>query len=960
MAREEVNVVEAATMTQYWVRLKLPLTLSAGAHSFVVRASEPRRFDGRYFLNLDALFLQKTGVPRPKAEAVEFRFPMNPENRSVDNPFLSLAQYDLLIQSRPKDLNLLLETSKVESMLGNYADALKYLAKARLLDPENQAMLLETARNKIWVGENEEAYQVYRLFLDSQPQRADVWAEVAKIQAWQGKTVLALETYKKGLEANPQDLTLAVNQALTLYWAARVAEGDLALQAVRQRIVPTADLWAQVGSIFEVNGYPDKAAETYREAMAAFPDQLRFPLLAVETLTKDGKLEEAQVILQKISETFVPSDRLKAYLETATQRRSLKAKALEEIRLKLEASPEDIALREMYIDALFWNGRKEEAVQEHLNELVSFLSLAWNQLDVESAPLVNALNLLTAGEEALSKATVSLKQSTDRLAQAQKAETSATDPEAARESLQNAQIRWDEDLALRNQLLAQVAADLEATAPLVETAKADAALLAKLAAPLKWRWDRRGTLLELDSATKANLPLGPKLLERLTLLEAQTREVAKTASQGAEIEALVQRRKALRDGLKTKMLLMFFSYDESMASLRYQIGEELISVGNLPEGRRQLDKVLLQRPWDTRAQYRLGNVADMLGDWSDALAKYRRVYETDSRFPGAASLFNKLAKAHPETYEAQLRQAYDPGRQVRETSLSYRGDFNPWVGWRFDLGYSPSHLEGSPPRKLDITSVQAQFPLSWGFGQLLLVPSAGAFWDGGNQLVPAGSLELKWVPVPAVTLSAKGFQAPLGDTFDRREPIALGRGGEGSVTTYFALPPTSPLRSFSSRSYASWQTVSTDGNSLLTGVQELSLGLHLADAPWTTLQAVATAVGENSSFSAPGGRYYSPGGNVSLKPGLGLSTWLGLPASSTLGVSLRAAFGPYWQNLVTGIPANYLSGDATARLDWTKGDATLFAEATVSSTGQSLTAPSYWLLQGLAGFRLSLSPILAP
>ncbi|NNM66896.1 MAG: hypothetical protein HKM06_02665, partial [Spirochaetales bacterium] len=510
--RGNINVVSSYSPLLFWNRLTVPLNLSAGLHQIRIEVKEKRRYDGRYFLFLDAFFLRLADSPAPNLALLPSVFPKDLSDRSIDTPYLSLGDYRRAIQADPTHLAPYLELAQVYTLLADYSNALKTLASARLVAPENVQLLLWIAKERLWSGELDEALQYYRLYLAKVPHDASIWAEAAKEMAWAGRYNDALQLYTEGLSANPNDLNLEINQALTLEWAGRVSEGLAKLNIMMKQLGLKESDWLHAGQIFDVNGYPEESAKVYTKASALFPREIVFRLALMAVLTRDGKTAEAEQVRQQIQKTFVPSNTLKGYLASFQEKINLRRTVLNEFKVQLEQNPDNPQLRQTYIDALFWNGKKKEAIQQFENSLINELYRRVQNSQQSSQDVFKVLDEEALLQTALHAVRQKLTQSKSKLQAAfnawkdavQNKSTHVQDAEYALALAKSEAAFWAKDADTLEGVVADTLQTFHQGADLVQKERKK---LAALTAALHWSWDQGQTIDELQKGANRGLVL---------------------------------------------------------------------------------------------------------------------------------------------------------------------------------------------------------------------------------------------------------------------------------------------------------------------------------------------------------------------------------------------------------------------------------------------------------------------
>lgn len=550
--RENINVVERYSIINHWCRFTTPIKLTKGPHKIRLEVKDKRRFDGKFYLFLDALFFLKTPSSEMGKNLLPPLFPQNLNNRSIDNPYLTLAQYEAKIQAAPKVVANYVDIAQVYTLLGDYTNALKYLNQAKILSPDDPELLLLVAKNKIWSRELDDGFQVFKTYLSRKPKDLAVWSEVGKLMAWTGKYTDAIDNYKKALVNFPNDLSLTVNLGLTYLWANRIAEGTAQLNLAWKIVGQKEPLWKSLGQVYETNGYPDRAEEVYGKATQQFPANLEFYLLWQSSLAKNGQTEEAEKVRQKIQTVFNSSDQLNNVLSLFEEREGLREKALEDYRKQLLANPDDLRLRSLYLEGLFWNGKKQKAIEEFGNLLVNHLFQVFTPLEKDNLPYYKALDELSLAKAAFQTLKNSLQKNKDQLTglvtqfqtayrnEQQWAQTEKNKKLTEDEAKQRAKAA-EELAAVKSNLAAEISSvkvfadafDLyeKTTAVwdselegLIKLGKTEEERLSKISEPSKWTWDESGTALELQRSAESGVSLAEYLMIRIATFQGNFSE----------------------------------------------------------------------------------------------------------------------------------------------------------------------------------------------------------------------------------------------------------------------------------------------------------------------------------------------------------------------------------------------------------------------------------------------------
>ena len=379
--REDVNIAEQYAPSYYWCLVD-EVELTPGRHTIRFEVEEKRRFDSRYYFYLDCFFLvRQEGGQRKIGEPVPAVFPKNLADRSMDYPFRDIEDYLILIRENPKDLRSYIELALIYTLLGDNLSAIKYLKRAGSLDPDNVDFMLLQAKNRIWKGDVSEGLKIYQDLLIKDPNRLENWMEAGKVAAWTGSYDKSIVFFTGGLANFPDNLDLIVNAGLTYLWSGEEKAAQDRFDRAREIVGEDFALWLSLARTFEVNGYPERAIDVYKETIRRFPNHLEAYFLLEETYYDNAKRKEAAQIRELTEKTFLTSERLSRYLDIFHEKQGLKQAVIDDYVEKIREEPDNLALREVLAQTYFWNGLRSEAIDEYLNILVNHAFLALKEMD---------------------------------------------------------------------------------------------------------------------------------------------------------------------------------------------------------------------------------------------------------------------------------------------------------------------------------------------------------------------------------------------------------------------------------------------------------------------------------------------------------------------------------------------------------------------------------------------------
>jgi tetratricopeptide (TPR) repeat protein len=566
VSRESVAVVEQYAPSYYWNYVG-DIPLEEGQHTATFQVSYTRGYDGKFYFYLDCFFLVKKQAAGDLArELLPPVFPEDMTDRSIDTPFFKpLEEYQIVIRDNPDDLSGYLEIAQVYSLVGDYLNALKFLKRAALLDPENIEIQLLTAKNHIWKGDVSEGLETYRSLLLLDPSRLDLWLEAAKVAAWTGRYEESISLYKNALEQHPDNIDLIANLGLAYQWAGQRQNADE--QFLRALNLASQNYQNVVGlaESYNINGVPERSITVLRNSLRRYPDRLELYLLLENIYTRLDRTERAAEVQNLISASFRPSPRLSQYLELFYSKERLREEVIAGYEAELERQPDNLELRETLAQTYFWNGKRKKAIGELQNVLANHAFIEINQLDQNSTRLLElldrsclylefcnripglikdrkseidaAISRYDDAEKACKKFQIQVQEARDRdepppVPDGEDPQDTLKEAERAlAQTLDNA-----ESLADKIEEMAELGEqDWSTLDPLVEEEARAAETFDKIIKPIRWEWDRRSFVEELAAMDSV---LADYVIGKILLAEGQLDGAERRLSSRAEAENL--------------------------------------------------------------------------------------------------------------------------------------------------------------------------------------------------------------------------------------------------------------------------------------------------------------------------------------------------------------------------------------------------------------------------------------
>jgi tetratricopeptide (TPR) repeat protein len=547
--REDVKVVEEYAPSYYWNQVK-EMPLSAGEHRIKFEIQNKRSLDNRYYFYLDNFFLiRKENGKRAVLEETPDVFPTDMDNRSIDSPFASFEEYQLLIRENPEELVNYLVIARMYSLAGDYLNALKYLRRADFLSPDNPEIMLFIAKNLIWKGSMVEGIDMYKRLLEIVPERIDLWTEAGKIAAWAGLYNDSEELLEGGLDNLPNDLNLLTNLGITKLW---MGEANKAEQLFEQAVkLAGNDLQSnrELAQIYRVNGYPGRAVSIYRSLINSNPAELQLYFDLEETYIENDQRDRVKEVRELTEQTFIGGEEFAKVTGTFYESQSMKEKVIADYEEQLAGDPENLDLRRVLAEIYFWNNYRKKAIAEYRNILTSYTYTNMVETERKLMPFLELLDrsyalshyMKTVPQEiSKNQKNISSLLSSYRKAQAdlELLKKKNNDLESKgkpfdrsdetiieelikelEEELSNTIYSAETFVEKFNILDSQFKEEKENLAGLMEDEEASAKAYELLMEGTKWEWNRRYMLTELNDAKKDGVILANYVLGKIQMFE---------------------------------------------------------------------------------------------------------------------------------------------------------------------------------------------------------------------------------------------------------------------------------------------------------------------------------------------------------------------------------------------------------------------------------------------------------
>lgn len=1054
--RENVNVVESYAPGLYWIKT-INLELEKGFHEIEFRVTEKRKFDGKYYFYLDSFFLFKGDETSPGL--IPEVFPENMLDRSIDNAFRDISTYQANIRNNPEVSGNYLSLAHIYILIGDYLNAIKMLTRVLQLDPDNKTAKLLMAKSRIWNGNIDQGIRAYRDYLEVYPESLSIWEEAAKVTAWLGRLDTSLELFGLGLQVYPGNSSLLVNKAFTHLWNGEIDEGLTILQDVENSLDNNASSISHLASIYSVNGYKNYAIDLYEKSIKQYPDLIEL-YLNLETLFREtGELEKADEILNNLTSNFSISEQLQQILDTNSKKSIVKDQFISSLEAKLLLDPENLSLRELLVQTLFWNGLVNRAIDEYIAILVVYNYQDLKLFDDKSHDLYFYYDILHYIEDKFNNRIEELtelkKEFYNDVILYRTALLNNSDIDDAKGILEST-INSVNEIYNRNRYYYELFNTLEDEIINITGLEEEQQDVFNKLIGNRWTLNRKllinelnsslendsvkefssyilsmyylinseftqaeGVIDNLDEFTSRNklvryhnkLWSGESFEQDLTELHIYYPHISReleiisgynnvittpevidsnyidniqTFLQEVDLEQrqihtfikiIRSYKESTRVLLENSLIRTFFRNQENTNLIRYTIGDYYLQNEQYNDALIQFKQVNSVDPFNVSAQFKLGRLQQLTGDWKGALTSYEDVFNTDPSYENASTMHNQLSLQHPELSSVTVDYFSDPN--MIEFSENFTTQFNITSWFRMDPEWSISTISllEWPRKRYRVDSIAVKSTLSLLNNQFSLSPKLGVLlynttFDNASpfdEVTYSTVLESSSyysdlavdlnLQIDAYTLSLSLGQSTLKesipDDIDTLEYIE----NSYSISGYYPIPQYRNWNNLAFRSYFHYKTLYgfDHSNTIFTYAQDITSNIQILRDPWTTLTLYNSTTYENS-LTQDNDIYYTPDSVFVSKLGGTIASYIGVN-SGVLGLIGRIGGGIYVEEMFGGNLFSFAS-DGDIQVNYTKNNRTLFFKAYGSLAMDDFDIPDYWALQFSIGFNLSISKLL--
>lgn len=422
-----------------------------------------------------------------------------------------------------------------------------------------------------------------------------------------------------------------------------------------------------------------------------------------------------------------------------------------------------------------------------------------------------------------------------------------------------------------------------------------------------------------------------------------------------------------------------FNFQEYTYQLRYTIGNYYLETERYDKALREYEHVITIDPLNISANFKLGRVRQLTGNWSSAMESYNKVFQIDPSFESAATMYNTLSRSHPESTTLNISYLSD------SNLMHYKENLTTLFNISSNLSLSPSWTNNTinyytwsdygSPIDFRVDDLGLKGSLTFLNEQLKITPTLGAsiynskfsyispiaednFSDtiAGIDYHPILSIGGSYTLNEYSLTTSLGYRQVVESVPDERIDI-YSTSWDLSLSGYYNLS-SDILNSFSFRSYFKLDNKADANRDNIVGtlLQDLVLGLIINRSQWTILNIYSTTSFEYSSETDLD-EYYTPNNVFVSKLGGLIATWFNIN-EGVAGLSFRAGGGIYIDKLGEESSPSFAT-DGELEFNYTLRDKTMFMKLFGSGSFSDSNTPDYWSIQSTIGLKIDSYKLLA-
>lgn len=358
LSREGAKVLGSDDPALVWFSLG-EQSFEKGTHTLRFEIRDKRAADGSYVFELDAIQALRvmdgpaTGPLGSREDPLAARAP------------LADSEYERMLRADPANGGAYRALLEIAFALGDMSSAVRYAQRAAAALPGDPYYVKALARARIGIEDVPGGMSAYERYLGLKPDDLSAWQEAAKTAAWRSQYAQAIALYRSALSAFPGEPTLTVDYGLALLWSGQGSQGRVVLANAERAALADPLQAAALAAAFTASGYPEKAIALLEAAVKAHPTVASLRLSLASALERSGDSAGADAVMEKARSAYAADERYAAWADREEERLRLARQSLAALGELSAKEPDNLALREQYVQALFWNGRRSEAVKAY-------------------------------------------------------------------------------------------------------------------------------------------------------------------------------------------------------------------------------------------------------------------------------------------------------------------------------------------------------------------------------------------------------------------------------------------------------------------------------------------------------------------------------------------------------------------------------------------------------------------
>jgi putative PEP-CTERM system TPR-repeat lipoprotein len=289
-----------------------------------------------------------------------------------------------IVARQPNDVAILLGLADVASTERNWSEAADYVNRARKAGPNDPAPGIALVNLELMRQDPKSAVATATQIAEQFPTNTDVLEAKGRAQTAAGDTAGTIATYKRIYELTPDSMPTLANYVSLLNAAKEFSQAQTVLQAALARDPKNEQAKGELIRVeAEIGGMRAGLAKA-RAFAKEDPGNPLYDIISAELYEKAGRRDDAVDLLEKAVAARPSADPLIGALSNLCVRTGEPGKAEAIFNTRLQADPEDIAVRSDLASLYLKQKRYDDAMTEytrvvakHPSDATALNNLAW-------------------------------------------------------------------------------------------------------------------------------------------------------------------------------------------------------------------------------------------------------------------------------------------------------------------------------------------------------------------------------------------------------------------------------------------------------------------------------------------------------------------------------------------------------------------------------------------------------